>query len=75
VLKEQKLDSLSFSFEDRADPNYFSSPRKLKDIKDTDYVRQQILETYQHFAKEPVTKDKLDSTRSRLRYGFRFGDG
>jgi len=73
VLKEQKLDSLSFTFEDRADPELFLVAAKLKDVKDTDYVRQQILETYQHFAKEPVTKERLDSTRSRLRYGFALG--
>src|SRR5258706_3000278 len=73
VLKEQKLDSLSYSFEDRADPELFLVAAKLKDVKDTDYVRQQILETYQHFAKEPVPKDKLESTRSRLRYGFVLG--
>src|SRR2546426_2468666 len=73
VLKEQKLDSLSYNFEDRADPELFLVAAKLKDVKDTDYVRQQILETYQRFAKEPVPKDKLDSTRSRLRYGFALG--
>ena len=73
VLKEQKLDSLSYIFEDRADPELFLVAAKLKDVKDTDYVRQQILETYQHFAKEPVPKDKLDSTRSRLRYQFALG--
>jgi zinc protease len=73
VLQEQKLDSLSYTFEDRADPELFLVAAKLKDVKDTDYVRQQILETYQRFAKEPVPKDKLDSTRSRLRYGFALG--
>jgi len=73
VLQEQKLDSLSYTFEDRADPELFLVAAKLKDVKDTDYVRQQILETYQRFTKEPVPKDKLDSTRSRLRYGFALG--
>ena len=73
VLKEQKLDSLSYSFEDRADPELFLVAAKLKDVKDTDYVRQQILDAYQHFAKEPVSKERLDSTRSRLRYGFALG--
>jgi len=73
VLQEQKLDSLSYTFEDRADPELFLVAAKLKDVKDTDYVRQQILETYRRFAKEPVPKDKLDSTRSRLRYQFALG--
>jgi zinc protease len=73
VLKEQKLDSLSFSFEDRADPELFLVAAKLKDVKDTDYVRQQIMETYQRFVNEMVPKAKLDSTRSRLRYQFALG--
>ena len=70
VLKEQKLDSLSFSFEDRADPELFLVAATVKDLKDSDYVRQQILDTYRRFATEFVPKDKLDSTRSRLRYQF-----
>ena len=70
VLKEQKLDSLSFIFEDRADPELFLVSAKVKEAKDLDYVKQQILETYKRFAKEPVAKEKLDSTRSRMRYSF-----
>ena len=70
VLKEQKVDSLSYSFEDRADPELFLVAAKVKDVKDTDYVRQQILKTYQRYATEPVPQAELDSTRSRLRYGF-----
>jgi zinc protease len=70
VLKEQKLDSLSYIFEDRADPELFLVAAKVKDVKDTDYVRQQILATYKRYATEPVPQVELDSTRSRLRYEF-----
>jgi len=70
VLKEQKLDSLSYSFEDRADPELFLVTATVKDLKDSDYVRQQILDTYRSYTTELVPKDKLDSTRSRLRYQF-----
>jgi len=70
VLKEQKLDSLSYIFEDRADPELFLVSAKVKDVKDTDYVRQQILGTYQRYATETVPQADLDSTRSRLRYEF-----
>ena len=70
VLKEQKLDSLSYTFEDRADPELFIVTAKIKDVKDTDYVRQQILETYKRYTTEPIPQAKLDSTRSRLRYEF-----
>jgi len=73
VLKEQKVDSLFFSFEDRADPELFFVAAKVKDLKDMDYVRQQILDTYKRFTTELVPRDKLDSTRSRLRYQFALG--
>ncbi|HKP36547.1 MAG TPA: pitrilysin family protein [Pyrinomonadaceae bacterium] len=73
VLKEQKVDSLSFIFEDRADPELFLVAAKVKDAKDMDYVKQQILATYSRFTKEPVSKAKLDSTRSRMRYAFALG--
>src|ERR1044072_5913195 len=33
-------------------------------------MKQQILATYNRYTKEPVPKDKLDSTRSRIRYSF-----
>jgi zinc protease len=70
VLKEQKLDSLSYIFEDRMDPELFFVSARVKDAKDMDYVRQQILDTYKRYTKELVPKAKLDSTRSRARYSF-----
>jgi zinc protease len=70
VLKEQKLDSLSVLFEDRADPELFFVAAKVKDVKDMGYVKQQILETYSRYTKELVPKVELDSTRSRARYSF-----
>jgi zinc protease len=73
VLKEQKLDSFSVVFEDRFDPELFLVAAKVKDLKDMDYVRQQILATYKRFATEMIPIDKLNSTRSRLRYQFALG--
>jgi zinc protease len=70
VLEEQKVDSLSFSFADRADPELFFVSAKVKEAKDLDYVRQQILDTYRRFATEKIPQDKLDATRSRARYSF-----
>jgi zinc protease len=70
VLKEQKLDSLSYNFEDHRDPELFVVAARIKDEKDMDYVKQQILDTYKRYTKELVPKDKLDSTRSRARYSF-----
>ena len=70
VLKEQKVEELSYSFEDRVDPELFLVSAKVKDAKDLNYVRQQILATYKRFTTEMVPQAKLDSTRSRLRYQF-----
>jgi len=70
VLQEQKLDSLSPVFQDRRDPELFLVDARLKDVKDLDYVKQQILDTYTRYTKELVAQDKLNSTRSRLRYSF-----
>jgi zinc protease len=70
VLQEQKLDSLSYIFEDRMDPELFVVSARIKDVKDVNYVKQQILDTFKRYAKELVPKDKLDFTRSRTRYSF-----
>ena len=70
VLKEQKDDQLSVSFEDRKDPELFAIFARVKDLKDVDYVRDQILSTFKRCSTEPIPQPKLDETRSRLRYGF-----
>src|SRR5262249_60136464 len=37
---------------------------------DIDYVRSQILSTFERFSKELINQEKLDATRSRIRYSF-----
>lgn len=69
VLKEQKVDLLGPDFGDQIDPELFTVFARVKDQKDVDYVRDQILATFKRFATEQVAPDKLDATRSRLRYG------
>lgn len=68
VLKEQKVDSLDISFDDQIDPELFAVIARVKDPKDMDYVRDQILATFKRYTTEQVPQDKLDATRSRLRY-------
>ncbi len=70
VLQEQRVEELSPSFDDHVDPELFYVSAKVKDLKDMDYVRQQILDTYKRFSTEVILQAKLNSTRSRLRYGF-----
>jgi zinc protease len=67
-LKEQKVDSWDVSFDNQIDPELFSVTARVKDPKDMDYVRDQILETFKRYTTESVPQDKLDATRSRMRY-------
>ena len=73
VLKEQKVDALYPSFGNQMDPELFTVYARVKDPKDVEYVRDQILATYKRFSEEMVDQAKLDATRSRLRYGFALG--
>ncbi len=69
VLKEQKVDMLSPSFDDLVDPELFSVFARVKDPKDVKDVRDLVLATFARFSQEAVSQAKLDETRSRMRYG------
>jgi zinc protease len=70
VLKEQKVDELQADFGNHPDPELFTVYARIKDPKDIDYVREQILRTFERFSKETVDQAQLDATRSRIRYSF-----
>jgi zinc protease len=70
VLQEQKAVFVTAQAPDNIDPELFTAIAQIKDAKDMDYVRGEILKTYKRFATEPVPQKQLDETRSRLRYGF-----
>jgi len=70
VLKEQKVDELEPDFANHPDPELFTIYTRVKDRKDIDYVREQILSQFERFTKEPVNQAQLDATRSRIRYSF-----
>ncbi len=73
VLQEQKVDTLSPSFDDQIDPEMFAIYARIKDPKDINDVRDQIVATFNRFTTEQVSQKKLDETRSRLRYGTALG--
>jgi zinc protease len=73
VLKEQKVDYVSPSFDDQVDGELFSVFSRVKDQKDVDYVRDQILATFKRYTTELVPQAKLDATRSRTRYSLALG--
>ncbi|MDT7605018.1 MAG: zinc protease [Acidobacteriota bacterium] len=70
VLKEQKVDFISANASDRMDPELFTVFTRVKNEADVPYVREQILAEVKRYTTELVTRQKLDDTRSRFRYGF-----
>jgi zinc protease len=70
VLREQKVDFVSPNFSDQVDPELFAIFARVKDPKDVDYVRDQILATFQRYSTELIPQEKLNATRSNLRYSF-----
>jgi zinc protease len=68
VLKEQKVDMLMTSFDDQVDPELFAVIARVKEPKDISYVRDAIVTTFERFADERVTQEKLDETRAHIRY-------
>ncbi len=70
VLDEQKVDVLSPSFGNRIDPELFTVFARVKDPKNVDYVRNEILATFKRYSTELIPESKLNATRSRLRYSF-----
>jgi len=70
VLKEQKVNFLAPDFSNQMDPELFVVLARVKDPKDVDYVRDQILTTYKRYTSELFPAAKVDATRSRIRYSF-----
>jgi zinc protease len=43
---------------------------RVKDPKDVDYVRQEIIKTFDSFKTTKVSKEKLEAVKSNLKYTF-----
>jgi len=70
VLEEQKADFVAGDGDNKVDPELFAVLSRVKNEKDVDYVRDEIIKTYKRYTQELIPQKKLDETRSRLRYGF-----
>jgi zinc protease len=70
VLREQKVDFVQPGFDDQVDPELFSVFARIKEAKDMDYVRDEILATIKRYSTELIPQDELNNTRSHLRYSF-----
>jgi len=73
VLKEQKVDLLAVSFDDQIDPELFAVVARAKEVRDIEYVRGEIVKTLERLSAEKIPQEKLDETRSRMRYGTALG--
>ncbi len=73
VLNEQKAVWIDSDFGNQVDPELFAVYSQVKDIKDLDYVQNELIKTFQSYTKELIPQKTLDETRSRLRYGFSLG--
>jgi len=70
VIKEQKVDALFASFDDRLDPYLLTVMARVKDAKDMEYVKGEIIKTLDSFKTARVAKEKLEAVKSNLRYSF-----
>jgi zinc protease len=70
VLKEQKVDMIDGGLDTHIYPEMFAVMARVKNVKDMDYVRDQILATYKRYSEELIPQEKLDATRSRMRYSL-----
>src|SRR6185295_659574 len=70
VIKEQKVDSLFADFEDHRDPYLLTVAARVKDPKDVDYVKAELIKAFDSFKTGSVAADKLSAVKSNLKYGF-----
>ncbi len=68
VLKEQKVDMLAVSFDEQMDPELFGVVARVKDPKDVNYVRDEIIKTFDRFSHETIPAEMLEETRAHIRY-------
>jgi zinc protease len=73
VIKEQKVDTLFADNEDHYDPYLLSAGARVKDPKDVEYVKNEIIKTFNSFKSGTVPKAKLEAVKSNLRYSFALG--
>lgn len=70
VIQEQKVDQLGPFFGNARDPGLLIVFARVKDPKDVDYVRSEIIKTFDGMKTSPVSADRLAEVKSNLRYSF-----
>lgn len=70
VIKEQKVDTIFADFEDHRDPYLLTVVVRVKDPKDIEYAKSEIIKAFDSYRTAPVAKEKLDAVKSNLKYSF-----
>jgi len=63
VKDEEKAVFVTAGAGDNIDPELFTATAQVRDVKDLNYVRDEIIKTYKRFSTEAVQQKKLDETR------------
>jgi zinc protease len=70
VIKEQKVDTIFSDFEDHSDPYLLTVVARVKDPKDVEYTKAEIIKAFDSYKATPVPADKLNAVKSNLKYAF-----
>jgi zinc protease len=70
VIKEQKVDMIFADFEDHRDPYLLTVLARVKDPKDIEYTKAEIIKAFDSYKTTAVAADKLNAVKSNLKYGF-----
>jgi zinc protease len=70
IVREQKVDTLMPVFEDHQDPFLVMVAARIKNQSDVDYVRDQIVATFEQHKRQRVPSERLEAVKSHMKYGF-----
>ena len=70
VIKEQKVDTIFADFEDHRDPYLLTVVARVKDPKDIEYVKGELIKAFDSYKTAAPAKEKLDAVKSNLKYSF-----
>jgi zinc protease len=70
VIKEQKVDMIFADFEDHRDPYLLTVVARVKDPKDVEYTKAEIIKAFDSYKMTFVPTDKLNAVKSNLKYAF-----
>jgi zinc protease len=70
VIEEQKVDALNPDNADHVDPYLFTVTARVKEAKDVEYVRDQVLAAFESLREKLIPAENLEEVKSNLRYEF-----